>query len=481
MGSAARVPGRPTRFDLLVGVQGLVLCLFYLASGQSTEQQLAALTAKARAAQEAGDVQGAATAYEEVLRLRPGWAPAEFNLGLMYQQQKRHHDAIRMFTAAFQHDSKLAPARMFAGISYFNVNQYEKARTSLEHYLKLQPSDREARFFLAGAYYALEQYDKAAVLYVEQAARTADRAELYYHLAECFLAMARAATKTLGEQPAGKHYLELLSAQADAQQNGSTAAEDPLKQLRCPPGVATTASAHIAQASCLEARGDLDGATRALLKAQALARNDPQIAYWSFLLHLKLAQQALVRLEQLAPGSYLLAHIRAQTFEQRGMLAEAEAEYESSVKFAKQDPLPFIEYARFKARNNQLAVATSLLQRAVAIDPYNAKGNALLGEVHTLSNEYAAAVAPLEVALKANPQDAQSRIYLSRSLERLNRTEEAILLLERAPSDEDGRIHYVLANYYRAQGRQAEAARALEIFRQRSKRADVKQVSPGPN
>jgi tetratricopeptide (TPR) repeat protein len=459
----------------------LVLCLFYLAGAQSTEQQLAALTAKARAAQEAGNVQAAAAAYEQVLRLRPGWAPAEFNLGLMYQQQKRHHEALRMFTAALQHDSTLAPARMFAGISYFNVNQYEKARTLLEQYLKLQPADREARFFLAGAYYALEQYDKAAELYLEQAGLTSDRGELYYHLAECFLALARAATKTLGEQPAGKHYLELISAQAEAQQNGGTAAEDPLKQLPCPPGLPSHASAHVAQASCLEARGDSEGATRALLKVQALARNDPQIAYWSFLLYLKLAQQALARLEQLAPGSYLLAHIRAQTFEQRGMLPEAEAEYESSIKLAQKDPVPFIEYARFKAKNNQLAAAVSLLQRAVAIDPYNTKGNALLGEVHTLSNEYTAAVAPLEVALKANPQDAQSRIYLSRCLERLNRTEEAILLLERAPSDQDGRIHYVLANYYRAQGRQAEAARALEIFKQRNKRADSKPVSPGPN
>ena len=470
-------------------IRGWIPCLFFaialLAAQQSADDEIAALAAKAKAAEQAGDAAAAAQAYERILRLRPGLPQAEFNLGLMYQLQKRHIDAIRLFTAALGHDSSLAPAHLFAGISYFNTAQYDKARASLERFLKLHPSDPEVRFFLGGTYYALEDHAAAVRQYLGQLKLTPGRSEVYYHLGECYLALSRKAIKTLSDDPAGQYYLLLLSAEGHGERKDGVAPEESIRRAiaidptrpeahclskgssgqspprGCPPAVPA--------AGQVLSLADLERLTEEVLVAQAGAPSDPKTAWWSARSYLGLAQAALLRLDALAPGSHLIAHIRGRRLEEQGKLTEAEAEYRRAVTLNPRDPSPLIDYARLKARNDLFDEAAPMLEEALQIDPYNVTGNALLGEIHHMQSRWKEAVPRLLTALRANPRDAQTRIYLALSLRELNRIGEAVAVLEKAPPDKDGRIHYVLSQIYRSQGRTADAARALAVFQQRRK------------
>ena len=64
--------------------------------GQISDSRIQVLTEKAQAAQRSEDTEEAIRAYEEILRIRPHWAPAELNLGVMYHLKKRYLDAIRI-------------------------------------------------------------------------------------------------------------------------------------------------------------------------------------------------------------------------------------------------------------------------------------------------------------------------------------------------------------------------------------------------
>src|SRR6266496_131416 len=216
---ATRHPLFPVLFILLIsGNTGSL-------RGQTSDGRIQLLTEKAQAAQRSENTEEAIKDYEEILRIRPHWGPAELNLGLMYHLEKRYLDAIRILSEALWHDSSLSPAYLFRGIAYFNTGQYERALSSLQQFLRLRPADREVRFFLAGAYLALEDYRNASLLYLEQMKIAPQNEELYYRLGECYLALAGLEMKKLNETAEGKYFLRLISAEAHAQLKDDSVAE----------------------------------------------------------------------------------------------------------------------------------------------------------------------------------------------------------------------------------------------------------------
>ena len=567
---------------------------------QTVDNGLRALMEKARAAQQSENFEEARRVYEEILKIRPRWGRAEFNLGLMYHLQKKYSDAVRLFNSALQHDTTVIAAYLFRGIAYYNAGQYDKALPSLQRYLKLQPDDREARFFLAGAYFALQDYANAARQYLEQIKIDPGREELYYRLGDCYLALVREEVTALRDDPGGRYFLWLISAEGHARQKDDQGAEPPIREalkldptapearismgqlllqrgqpraaqeqflqalqrspydcralsgmadaelatgnteaslewLRPVPGIwpacfmetpvenlglspaefdlrmkslriyasspkwkvhatfqlsrlngqaisgqcepatgsqrdGTGAESQLLWASCLEARDDLRGATLALLEAQPVLVRDRKSLYYAIRITTRLAEKSVARLMSLAPGSHFVAMMHALLLEQQGNDKEAGEYYQRAISLGARDPDPLIEYARFKCKQNLFQEAILLLREAVKMDPYNIRARALLGEAYVSTEQPQTALPHLQFVVNANPRDKQSRIYLARSLAGLGHLKDAVAVLEAAPSDDDGRVHYVLGSYYRQQGRQLDAARALEVFEQRRKK-----------
>jgi tetratricopeptide (TPR) repeat protein len=591
------------------------------------------LMQKADVAQKAGNEDAAAALYREVLRIRPRWGPAEYNLGLMLALQDQYADAIKLFTLALEDDPSLVAAYLFRGIAYFNLGQPKDALPSLQQYLRVRPSDGQVRFFLGGTYYALGDYLNGAQQYLAQIEITPRQEDLYYYLGECYLAMGREARKTMAQGAEGKYFLWLTMGEEQAQEKDTSLAEQSIREaiklnpaasdayvrlgnifllegkpieakaqfgealkrepqdchalegvgdaelamgnvvasmtkygvvarsrrlcIEEPPpenlglspiefglrlksvaeylsspkwqpdatfelarlgyGASEDAShtgtagpekgrnvsamsrenewcftptesreplsqpqALLSLASCREMNDDLRGAISALVATRQGTPLDFRAAYWAFRLYMRLAQRAFSSLAALSPGSYLLAEIRAELLEMRGRDEEAESEYKKAIALSGRDPNPLIEYGRFKCKLSQLDQAISILKEALVLAPYNARTNALIGEAYYMENEFAAAVPCLQIVIRANPDNEDSRIHLAQSLAKLGRTNEGITLLEAAPSDSDGRIHFVLARYYGAQGRKEDMERALAIFAKRQKEIKDRRVQTPP-
>ena len=49
--------------------------------------------------------------YHQVIRLSPGYAPAYFNLGLIYKKQELNQKALAMFSLAVEKDSSFIQAQ----------------------------------------------------------------------------------------------------------------------------------------------------------------------------------------------------------------------------------------------------------------------------------------------------------------------------------------------------------------------------------
>jgi tetratricopeptide (TPR) repeat protein len=463
---------------------------------QTDQNQLPALMAEAKRAQTAGDVDSAIAAYARILRIRPNWGPAEFNLGLMYHLQKKYEQAVPLFIRAVQHDTALVPAWLFRGIGEYNLGRYHSAVDSLKRFLRARPDDQQVRFFLGGAYFALGDYAEAVRQYTEQLKITASRSDVYYQLGECYIALAREQTDKMVETPAGKYFSSLIHAEALAEKENFGEAEQYIREaMRLRPeapeafvslgrlflkqGNAGVAKSNFEEAlkkrpSDCEARAGLAEVERkpaAPCRANAESAKKPAIepstAYTAIRAYVAKAQAIFAEVAKLSPESGLVARMQAQTAELQMDFAKAEAGYQQAITLDPQDPDSYLEYGRFKARLNQFDEAISLLKKALARVPYNLEANTMLGEIYSQNENSSAAIPPLRIVLKERPGDARSRVHLARALANLNRVTEAILILEAATEDPDGSIHFVLSDLYRRQGRTADAASALQFFQNR--------------
>lgn len=230
-------------------------------------------------------------------------------------------------------------------------------------------------------------------------------------------------------------------------------------------------------ASCDQLHGDFAGATLALISANRSNVADPAQLYSELRVLMSLSRSVLDDLVAKAPNSYLISEMRAEWLELRGEDTEADSAYKAAVESSGDNPDVLIEYATFECKRSQLDEAVPILLKAIRQVPYNAGANSLLGYVYFTKNQFGQAVPYLRKAIQGNPSDEQSRIYLGESLRNLHQVREAVTILKDAPSDPDGRIHYVLASCYRALGQKEDMQRAMAFFGERQKKAHTRQIS----
>jgi tetratricopeptide (TPR) repeat protein len=219
-------------------------------------------------------------------------------------------------------------------------------------------------------------------------------------------------------------------------------------------------------ANCLENRGDLDGAIKALNAAGDPMGASLETGYWSLRLYMRLAQRVLQEFANRAPDSYLLSEMRAESLELQGRDAEAEEDYKRAMAASGNDPDPYTEFGRFKCKRSEFDDAVAALREALARAPYSLRANDLMGEACYMKGDYAGAIPYLRNVTRSAPGNQDARIHWAQSLGKTGDVHQAVEVLEGAPADRDGRVHYVLAGFYRKLGQQEQAARALAFFEQ---------------
>lgn len=125
----------------------------------------------------------AAGHFRDAVRLKPDYAEAEYNWGVMLNRHDRVPEAIPHFEAATRIGHGFAPAEYELGVAYAKLGRTQDAIAHYETSLSLKPGYAEARNNLGIELAGLQQYDKAVAQLREAGKLRPDNPEMFFNLA----------------------------------------------------------------------------------------------------------------------------------------------------------------------------------------------------------------------------------------------------------------------------------------------------------
>jgi tetratricopeptide (TPR) repeat protein len=142
----------------------MVCCLLLASTGliQAQSSDLNAEFTKATQAMREGKLDEAADGFAAVIKLRPTFAEAQFNLGLVRQEQRRYGEAIPCFQKALVLQPHLHGANLFLGITEFQINRLDQAAAAVQKETVAYPKDANAWMWLGVIRLAQDRAEDAA-------------------------------------------------------------------------------------------------------------------------------------------------------------------------------------------------------------------------------------------------------------------------------------------------------------------------------
>ena len=120
-----------------------------------------ALFERARAAQVAGRLDQAETAYREYLKRFGPKGEVLANLGALLARRENYAEAILRYKEALKLDPSLAALHLNLGLAYLKQNETGPAVAEFDSFLKVQPQHRQAMQLRAMALLESERYADA--------------------------------------------------------------------------------------------------------------------------------------------------------------------------------------------------------------------------------------------------------------------------------------------------------------------------------
>ncbi len=108
-----------------------------------SDSEVSALFAQALACHRQGRLDAAAKSYREVARLRPGFADAHYNLGIVRKQQGKPGAAVAAFRQALRHRLEYVEALNNLATTLRDQGEAAQAEPPLRHALALRPQAPE--------------------------------------------------------------------------------------------------------------------------------------------------------------------------------------------------------------------------------------------------------------------------------------------------------------------------------------------------
>lgn len=447
---------------LVTGRAALRFALFYFAAGlwaQSEEQ--AKESQRARELMAAGKFEQAIPIYQKLVQTLPGNAGLVLNLALAERMAGRSREAIPHFEAV----------------------------------LKAQPKNREAREMLSGALMEVGRFEQAAAHLRELTAMLPDNPHAWYGLGMSYQGLAEAAFARLQKSDPESPYLAALVAETRVKRGQYRSAflffNEALKQLPNLHGIHAAVAEVYRKTGHPEWAAEEDAKEAALpapeCKAHAaecefVAGHDvslmnlpraatAEVLYWHAKAANELALQAFFRLGQL-PESVELHQLKAEIARGQGQHLEAVREWRAALALQPGNaPLEReLALSLFMAGDYQpaLEAAKKLLQAHAG----SAEINFMAGDSLLRLERPEQAIPYLRTALAADPKMAAADASLGLALSRLGKNTEAIPHLRNAlPLDDDGSLHFQLANAYRAAGDGEKARAAMTKYQEIVKRS----------
>lgn len=225
---------------------------------------------------------------------------------------------------------------------------------------------------------------------------------------------------------------------------------------------------------------ELDRQTDAIDFLQRLRHRfpkDAQVLYLSVHVFSDLSTRASQALLTEAPDSYQVHELNAEALEAQGKWEQAEAEYKKVLK--KKPDLPGIHFLIGRLILSKPKTATTFadakkeFEAELKVNPHNAGAEFILGELALHSRDYQTAIARFSKAAEFDPNFPNARIELGRALLSVHQPAKAIAPLEAAVKlqPQNPSAHYLLAMAYRGAGRKPEAQKQLAAYQKATKNA----------
>lgn len=435
-----------------IGRAALRLALFCFLGGlwaQSDEQALESRRAKELMA--AGKFEQAIPIYQKLVQALPGNVGLVWNLALAERMVGRDREAIPHF----------------------------------ELVLKAQPKNREAREMLASALMDTKRFEQAAAQLRELTAMSPDDPHAWFGLGMSYQGVADAAFERLQKVDATSPYVAALVADTRVKRRQYRSAfffySEALKPLPNLHGI------HAALADVYRKTGHADWAAQEDAKEAALESPDckahpaeceflaghdvqlinlprasasAELLYWQAKAANELALQAFFRLGQL-PESVELHQLKADIARGQGQHVDAAREWRAALALRPGNPALERELAVALFMSGDYASALDAARKLLKSQGASAEINFMAGDSLLRLEQPEQAIPYLRAALSADPKMLAADASLGLALSRLGKHAEAIAHLRKALElDDDGSLHFQLANAYRASG-QAEQASAI--------------------
>lgn len=217
------------------------------------------------------------------------------------------------------------------------------------------------------------------------------------------------------------------------------------------------------------ASAQMDKALSVAAKLEVLAPQNPQIQLAAYQISRQMMDQTLLNMMIGAPDSAEMHMIMAGELGRQGDRNRAIAQYREAIRLKPMLPGAHFELAEQLRTSPDPALnaqAEEQYKAAIQVNPYDHLAWRQLGGVLAGKGDFQTAEADYKKALALQPKDSDAETGLAIVLISLNRTNDAIALLESAVKDDPTNLvaHYRLSMLYRRAGRAADAEREMDTF-----------------
>jgi tetratricopeptide (TPR) repeat protein len=476
-----------------MNIAGLFLvCLIPMQGHAAPVPQSDSLNLKSQQAKELmaqGNFVQAISVYRELNQAVPNNPGLKLNLGMALHMAGRKREAIPVLEEAIKLDPRLAPAWLFLGATRLQLGETTAAVKPLKTVLGLEPDQQQARQMLAGALFSLGRTEEAAAEYRKLTNSNPESAPAWYGLGRCYESLASSAFDELQKTaPESAYVLALLADIRLREQQRSSAFflyRRALEQMPTMLGLHAALAEIYRQTGhsewaeiekkkesqipspdcsdrkpeCQFSRGHFDELTAATKEARTAG-----FLYWRSRAYNELALNAFTRLGQL-PASAELHELKARIFNNQKKYSEAASEWREALKLAPADWHVKKELAISLKFAQDYSAALSLFQELAREQPESAELSYLLGDTLLAEQRAEEATPFLERALRHDPKSVAAHKSLARAELATGKASAAIPHLKLAlPADDDGTLHYQLAQAYQASGQPELARKTLADY-----------------
>ena len=450
------------RTTLGIGRAALRLALFCsLGALWAQSEEQANESRHARELMAGGKYEEAIPIYRKLVQALPGNTGLVLNLALAERMAGRDREAIPHFELVLKAQPKNREAREMLAAAFMDVRRFEQAAAQLRELTAMSPDDPHAWYGLGMSYQGLadaafERLQKvgSASPYVADLVADTRVKRMQYRSAFFFYSEALKALPNL-------HGIHTALAEVYRKTgHAEWAAQEDAREAALPP---PDCKAHAAECEFIAGHDvQLMNLPRATATAETL--------YWQAKAANELALQAFFRLGQL-PESVELHQLRAEIARGQGQHVEAAREWRAALALKAGNAPLERELAVTLFMAGDYASALEAARKLLKAQTSSPEMNFMAGDSLLRLEQPEQAIPFLRAALSADPRMLAADASLGLALSRLGKNAEAIPHLRKALElDDDGSLHFQLANAYRAAGDSERASVHMAKYQEIVKR-----------